>query len=91
MRARFRGHLARHISPDDVEQFLDDLEEGGLGPTSINHFRTILNNTFNFAIKRGRYDQNPVSAVPQRQEPPGRDRFVEPEELRAILDKVEDD
>jgi hypothetical protein len=39
------------------------------------------------AIKRQKYDHNPVSVVPQRKEPPGRDRFLPPADFRKLLDE----
>ena len=53
--------------------------------------RTILNGIFNFAVKRGRFDRNPVAAVRQRPEPPGRDRIVSPAEFRKLWDKAKGD
>jgi len=53
--------------------------------SSINKYRTILCSTFNFAIRRGKYDRNPVSAVTQRKEPPGRDRFLSAEDFRKLI------
>jgi len=45
-----------------------------------------MNSVFNFAIKRQRYfSDNPVSAVEQMKEPPGRDRVPTKEEFRRIL------
>jgi integrase len=57
----------------------------------VNHHRTIVNGIFNFSVKRGRFDRNPVAAVRQRPEPPGRDRIVSPAEFRALWDKAKDD
>jgi len=59
--------------------------------SSVNHHRTIVNGIFNFAVKRGRFDKNPVTAVRQRPEPPGRDRIVSPAEFRTLWDKAEGD
>ena len=42
---------------------------------------------FNVAVKRGRFDRNPVAAVRQRPEPPGRDRIVSPAEFRTLWGK----
>jgi integrase len=48
-----------------------------------------MNSVFNFAIKRKLYDENPVRAVPQFVEPPGRDRFTTPQELKQIFAKCD--
>ena len=78
--------------PDLVDAFLDSLAtDRKLSASSVNHHRTILNGIFNFAIRRGRFDKNPVAAVRQRPEPPGRDRIVSPTEFGALWDHAEGD
>jgi integrase len=42
-------------------------------------------------VKRGRFDRNPVAALKQRREPPGRDRIVSPAEFRTLWDRAEGD
>ena len=82
--ARFKSMKAREITPDAVRGFLSDLREG-LAASSINQCRTILCSVFNYAIRFEKYDKNPVSVVPQEKEPPGRDRFPEPEEIVRMI------
>ena len=41
---------------------------------------------FNFAIRRGRYDINPVASVRQYKEPPGRNFVVNREQFQSLLD-----
>jgi integrase len=83
--ARFDKKRAREITSDGVRGFLADLRKEGLGASSINQCRTILCSVFNYAIRFEKYDKNPVSVVPQEKEPPGRDRFPEPEEIVAMI------
>ena len=90
LRARFSTKRAREITPDEVQEFLDDLEQQELSASSINHYRTILNSVFNFSKKRALYDQNPIAAVRQYREPPGRDRFTTAEEVQALLAKCDE-
>ncbi len=87
VRERFGGKRARDIQPDHIEAFLGDLEKEKLAASTINKYRTILCSTFNFAIRREKYDRNPVKVVPQRKEPPGRDRFLAPEDFRKLIDE----
>jgi len=88
----FQEMRARDITPDTVEAFLEYVSTGlSLSPSSVNHHRTIVNGIFNFAVKRGKFDRNPVAAVPQRREPPGRDRIVSPEEFRRLWDAASGD
>ena len=73
-----------------MQDFLWELRDiENLAPSSVNHYRTILNSTFNFAIKWKQYDENPVKAVHQIQERPGRDRFTTPDELVSLLEICE--
>ena len=83
--SRFDKKKAREINPDAVRGFLADLRGEGLAASSINQCRTILCSVFNYAIRFEKYDKNPVSVVPQEKEPPGRDRFPEPEEIVAMI------
>jgi integrase len=83
--SRFDKKKAREINPDAVRGFLADLREEGLAASSINQCRTILCSVFNYAIRFEKHDKNPVSVVPQEKEPPGRDRFPEPEEIVAMI------
>jgi integrase len=88
----FGEKRAREVTPDIVDAFLDYLAtERKLSASSVNHHRTIVNGIFNFAVKRGRFDRNPVAAVKQRPEPPGRDRIVSPAEFRLLWDKADGD
>lgn len=87
---RFKKLKARAITSDMVQSFLYELRDvEKLSATSANHYRTILNSTFNFAIARKKFDFNPVKAVHQFPEPPGRDRFTTSEELNRILEVCE--
>jgi integrase len=83
--ARFEKKKAREVTPDAVRDFLADLRTEGLAASSINQCRTILCSVFNYAIRFEKYDKNPVSVVPQEKEPPGRDRFPEPEEIVEMI------
>jgi integrase len=83
--SRFKNMRAREITPHSVRAFLTDLRAEGLAASSINQCRTILCSVFNYAIRFEKYDKNPVSVVPQEKEPPGRDRFPEPEEIVQMI------
>ena len=85
LRDRFGTLRARDITSVRVRSFLADLQEQELSASSINHYRTIINSVFNFAIKEKLYDENPVKAVHQFREPAGRGRFVSPEEVQRLL------
>jgi site-specific recombinase XerD len=73
IKERFAKKKARAIRPDDIQEFLRDLEKKEFAASTVNKYRTILCGTFNFAIRWRKLDTNPVTVVPQRKEPPGRD------------------
>lgn len=102
----YRCHLRRHlvpffgarpldrIQPADVERYLRDKIGGGLAPTTVVHHVTFLGGLFRFAIKRGWASSNPVAFVDCPRLPRqsgGRLRFLQPEELEALLRAVPGD
>jgi len=91
VRDAFGGAKAREMTTEKVQEFLDRLtDEDGLSASSVNHYRTILNSIFNEAVRHGRYDVNPVRAIHQFREPPGRDRFLSVEEFQLLLAECKD-
>ncbi len=87
---RFKPVKARNLSPDGVQDFLNELlDVEKLSPSSANHYRTILNSAFNFAIRWKKYDDNPVAPIPQFAEREPRDRFVEVAELAALIERCQ--
>jgi integrase len=87
---KFRSFKARHLTPEMVQDFLDDLLKT-LSPSSVNHYRTILNSAFNFAIRWKKYDDNPVVPIKQIPEREARDRFVEVKELVSLIEKCQEE
>jgi integrase len=85
---QFMKRKAREITSDMVREFLNELREE-LSASSVNHYRTILNSVFNYAIRNKKYDDNPVKAVAMMTQPPGRDRFTTPEEIKKVLNKCD--
>jgi len=87
---KFKKIKARNFMPEMIDDFLQDLLKT-LAPSSVNHYRTILNSSFNFAIRWKKYDDNPVSVIPQIPERESRDRFVEVGELGALIGKCQEE
>ena len=85
LQERARKDHPREYAPDRRKQLSVGLRAEGLAASSINQCRTILCSVFNYAIRFEKYDKNPVSVVPQEKEPPGRDRFPEPEEIVQMI------
>ena len=77
---------ASKLTSETIQEFLDELIET-LSVSSVNHFRTIFNSTFNFAIRWKKYDDNSVASIKQFEEADPRDRFVSVQELAQLLDQ----
>jgi integrase len=89
---KFRNIKARKLLPEMIDDFLKELlEVEKYSPSYVNHYRTIFNSAFNFAIKWKKYDENPVSVIPQLPEREARDRFVEVSELAALIGKCQEE
>jgi integrase len=85
---KFRKIKARNLSPEMIQDFLNELAET-LAASTVNHYRTIFNSAFNFAIAWKKYDDNPAKVIPQQTEPEPRDRFVEVSELASLIDQCQ--
>ena len=90
IRERFGVKRAREIRPEHIRKFLRELADR-YSASYVNAHRTVLSGIFSFATKHSRYDQNPVKAVPQINEGPGRDRFLPPDDFKLLLDTCGDD
>lgn len=89
---KFKKLKARKLLPEMIDDFLKELlNEEGYSPSYVNHYRTIFNSAFNFAIKWKKYDDNPVAVIPQIPEREARDRFVEVSELAALIGKCQEE
>ncbi len=87
---KFKKIKARKLLPEMIDDFLKELlEVEEYSPSYVNHYRTIFNSAFNYAIKWKRYDDNPVSVIPQIPEREARDRFVEVSELAALIEQCQ--
>lgn len=83
---KFSKIKARKFMPEMIDDFLRELSKD-YSPSYVNHYRTIFNSAFNFAIKWKKYDDNPTAVIPQVPENEPRNRFVEVSELAALIEK----
>jgi len=88
---KFKKIKARKLLPEMIDDFLKELLEEEYSPSYVNHYRTIFNSTFNYAIRWKKYDDNPVAVIPQIPEREARDRFVEVSELAALIEKCHEE
>lgn len=86
---KFKKVKARNLTPEMIDDFLKGLLEEDYSPSFVNHYRTIFNSSFNYAIKWKKYDDNPMAVIPQIPENEPRDRFVEVSELAALIEQCQ--
>jgi integrase len=102
----YRGYLSRHLEPyfgdqptdridaDQVTGYLKAKRADGLAPKTVQNHLNFLHGIFAFAAKRGWTSTNPVARVDR---PRGsrtksrRLRFLQPEELDAVIRAASDD
>lgn len=86
---KFKKIKARNFLPEMIDDFLKDLLDKDYSPSFVNHYRTIFNSAFNYAIKWKKYGDNPCAVIPQIPEREARDRFVEVSELAALIEQCQ--
>lgn len=81
------------VSPADVEAFIAAERRNGKAPKSIRNWISVLGSIFAFACRRGWTDHNPVAEVdrPRVEAVGGEVRFLDQEEVEALLRAVPDD
>jgi integrase len=82
----FGSRPVRGLCTVEIEDWLHGL---GLGPRSINNFRSRLVSLFAYGVKRHYLETNPAAAIDplkERSDPP---EIFQPEELQAVLSHAE--
>jgi len=102
----YRGYLRRHLAPFFgerpvikidralVEAYLKKKKRDGLSSKTVQNQLNFLHGIFGFSIKRGWATSNPVALVDRPKAPRSahrRIRFLQPEELEALLRAVPGD
>ena len=89
----FAGRSLDRIDVQLVESFIHAKLREGRNPKSVHNYLWLLHSIFKFAIRRGLASTNPVAAA-EKPRAPKREldvRFLEVEELEALLDAVPKD
>jgi integrase len=101
--ADYHGYLRRHLAPffgdrpmdrleaADIERYLHAKRDAGLSAKTVQNHLNFLHGIFAFAIRRGWATANPVALVERprsHRSAHRRIRFLQPEELEAVLRTV---
>lgn len=81
----FKGKYLFEITPEMIENYkVSRLEK--VEPAPINRELACLRHMYNKAIEWGYLKSNPVKSIKRLKEPPGRLRYLKPEEVKRLLD-----
>jgi integrase len=86
----FKGKLLIQIKPADIELYKTNRKSEGVSGSTINRELAALKRIFYIAIKNKKAKYNPVTDVKFMQEPPGRTRYLNLEEINKLLTKCND-
>ena len=81
----FKGKYLFEITPKMVEKYKAKRLEK-VSPATVNRELACLKHMFTKAIEWGYVKANPVKAVKSLKEPPGRLRYLRPDEVKRLLD-----
>lgn len=85
----FPGIYLHQVTPAKLEAWIAR-RRAEVAPATVNRSLAYLKRTFNIAIKHGWWGKvNPVTRVDMLRENNTRDRYLSPEEMRAILAKCD--
>ncbi len=96
-RERWFGIVAKHLKPAflgalrsitsaDAESFIKHRLEGGANPATVNREVTVLKHMFARGVEWEYLGSNRLAKVKMLKEPPGRTRFLAPDEIGRLLD-----
>lgn len=88
---RIGTRLIAHLTHDEVERLVAALAHDGLAAKTIRNIVGLLNGVCEFAVKRGWASANPCRYVDRPRVEFSEDvRFLEPDEVEAVLRAVDD-
>jgi len=103
-RADYRRDIRNHIIPglgsiragqltrSQVREWVNTMETAGIAPKSISNYHGLLSSIMNTAIEEGIRKDNPCKGMrlPERNRAGDKQKFMEPEEYKALLAEFPD-
>ena len=91
LKKHFSGYYLSEITKDVIDDFRAKKKKDGGKNGGINRILACLKSMYNRAIEWGDFDGvNPMANVKKLQEPPGRTRFLEKEDLKHLIECCDD-
>jgi len=84
LKPAFPGAL-RTVGVANAEQYVSHRLEAGAAPATINREVTVLKHMLKRAVEWERLGRDPLGTLKPLREPPGRTRFLSPEEIKRLL------
>ena len=86
----FKGWQLQGITPEAVQQWVNELAAGDLGPASVRRCYRYLRSCLNQAVKWDAITSSPCRGIVLPRLPGEEIDFLEPEEISKLLEKVKD-
>ena len=80
----FRGQLLAEITPQELERYKCQ-RAACVAPSTVNRELGCIKHMFNVAVQWGYLRENRLRAVRKLKEPPGRVRYLNPDEIERLL------
>ena len=91
LKKHFSGYYLSEITKDVIDDFRAKKKKEGTKHGGINRILACLKSMYNRAIEWGDFDGvNPMANVKKLQEPPGRTRFLEKDDLKRLIECCDD-
>lgn len=84
----FGAHELRRVDRLAVEEWVAELEAGGLGPSAVRQARQVLNSMLQLAVETGYLVTNPVAGVRTRRQPDPEMLFLTAEEVERLASVI---
>jgi integrase len=92
---KFGPLAAEKVGVEEIAAFFNEIRSSGgragnigRSGSTLNRYRTLLSNIFNFGVRNGTLTANPVARIDRFREPEGRVRFLGADEEKALRDTV---
>jgi integrase len=86
--ASFGSKAAADITPDEIEKWLNGL---GVGPVTINSYRTLLHSLFEYGVTKRMCSENPIAQVERATVKPGKVGILSVEQVTLLLGHAAED
>ena len=90
LKARFGAVLLKDLTLERISPYIEELQRKGKAASTLNHRINLLKHSLKLAKEWGYVRHNPLADLKRLREPAGRVCYLQPDELRRLLDELPD-